>query len=69
MVGRHHRFNEHEFEQITGDSEGQEAWHAAVHCVTKSWSRLSEQQLLFPSGSQSTGTSALTSVLPMNIQD
>ena len=23
MVGQHHRFNEHEFEQTPGDSEGQ----------------------------------------------
>ena len=50
-------------------AKDREAWHAAVHCVTKSWSRLSEQQLLFPSGSQNTGASDLTSVLPMNIQD
>ena len=46
-----------------------EAWHATIHGVAKSRTRLSEQQLLFPSGSQSTGASALTSVLPMNIQD
>ena len=26
MVGWHHRLNGHEFEQIPGDSEGQEAW-------------------------------------------
>ena len=26
-----------EFEQNLGDSEGQEAWWAVVHGVTKSW--------------------------------
>jgi len=26
-----------ESEQASGDSEGQEAWHAAVHGVPKSW--------------------------------
>ena len=37
-----------------------EAWHAAVHGVTKSQS--------FTSGDQSIGVSALAPVLPMNIQ-
>ena len=36
MVGRHHQLNGHEFEQAPGDGEGQKAWHAAVHGVTKS---------------------------------
>ena len=36
MVGRHHQLNGHGFEQTLEDSEGQEAWHAAVHGVTKS---------------------------------
>ena len=44
MVGWHHRLNGHEFEQSQGDSEGQEAWCAAVHGVTKSQTQLSEQQ-------------------------
>ena len=35
MVGWHHRLNRHEFEQPPGDSEGQEAWSAAVHGVAK----------------------------------
>ena len=39
MVGWHHRLNGHEFEQVLGDR--QEAWHAAVHGVTKSWTQLS----------------------------
>ena len=29
------KFNGHEFEQTQGDSEGQEAWRAAVHEVAK----------------------------------
>ena len=41
MVGRHHRLNGHEFQQARGDSEGREAWCAAVRGVTKSWIRLS----------------------------
>ena len=41
MVGWHHWLSGHEFEQTPGDSEGQEAWHAAVHRVTKSWTPLS----------------------------
>ena len=36
MVGWYHRFNEHEFEQTLGDSEGQGSWRAAVHGVTRS---------------------------------
>ena len=38
MVGWHHRLNGHEFEQALGDGE---AWYAAVHGVTKSWTQLS----------------------------
>ena len=41
MVGWHHRLSGHEFEQPPGDSDGQEAWHAAVHGVTKSRTLLS----------------------------
>ena len=36
MVGWHHQLNGHEFAQALGDGEGQEAWHAAVHGVSKS---------------------------------
>ena len=32
----HHRLYGHDFEQTPGDSEGQEAWCAAVHGVAKS---------------------------------
>ena len=37
MVGWHCPLNGHEFGQTPRDSEGQEAWHAAVHGVAKSW--------------------------------
>ena len=37
MVGWNQLPNKHEFEQALGDGEGQEAWCAAVHGVTKSW--------------------------------
>ena len=42
MVGWHHRLNGREFEQALGDSEGQEAWCAAVHGVAESRTRLSD---------------------------
>ena len=42
MVGWHHRLNGHEFEQALGVGDGQGAWRAAVHGVTKSWTRLSD---------------------------
>ena len=32
----HHRLNEYEFQQTAGGSEEQEAWHSAVHGVSKS---------------------------------
>ena len=35
-VGWHRRFNGHELGQTLGDGEGQGAWRAAVHGVTKS---------------------------------
>ena len=41
MVGWHHRFNGHEFEQIPGEVKDRETWYAAVHGVIKSWTRLS----------------------------
>ena len=42
MVGWHHQLNGHAFEQTVGESEGQKAWHAAVHGVTKSQIQLSD---------------------------
>ena len=35
MVGWHDWLNGHEFEQILGDGEAQEAWSAAVHGLTE----------------------------------
>ena len=42
MVGWHHWLSVHGFEQTLGDSEGQGSWHAAVHGVAESWTRLSD---------------------------
>ena len=43
MVGWHHPLKGNEFEQTLGDGEGQSVvWHAVVHGVTKSWTRLSD---------------------------
>ena len=36
MAGWHHQLNGHESKKILGDSEDREAWHVAVHEVTKS---------------------------------
>ena len=36
-----------EFKQTPGDSEGREAWCAAVHGVAKSWTRLSDFTFTF----------------------
>ena len=43
MVGWHHQFSGHEFEQ-TPIVKDKEAWHAAVHRVPKSWIWLSDWQ-------------------------
>ena len=37
MVGWHHQFDGHEFEQATAFGDGQESLVCAVHGVTKSW--------------------------------
>ena len=42
MAGWHHRCNEHELGQALEDGEGQGSLCAAVHGVTKSWTRLSD---------------------------
>ena len=41
MFGWHHRLDGHEFEQAPGVGDGQGSL-AAVHGVTKSWTRLSD---------------------------
>ena len=44
MVRWHHQQDGHEFEQALGVGDGKrEAWHAAVHGVTKSRTRLSDR--------------------------
>ena len=43
-IGWHHRFNGHEFEQTLGDSQGQEAWNAAVHAVVRVGHDLATEQ-------------------------
>ena len=40
MAGWHHRLDGHELEKAPGAGDVQEAWHAAVHRVAKSWTQL-----------------------------
>ena len=42
MVRWHHRLKGHEFEQTPRGSDGQEAWHAAVHVAAESQIQLSD---------------------------
>ena len=42
MIEWHHRLDGHEFEQALGLVMDREAWHAAVHGVSNSWTRLSD---------------------------
>ena len=42
MVGWHHQLDGHEFEQALVLVMHRQAWHAAVHGVAKSRTRLSE---------------------------
>ena len=42
LVGWYHRLNGHEFEQTLGNSERQEAWHAALHRVPKNGTGFSD---------------------------
>ena len=37
MDGWHHQLDGYEFEQALGVGDGQEAWHAIVQEVAKSW--------------------------------
>ena len=43
IVGWHHQLTGHEFEQALGDGKDRESWHASVHVVAKSWTRLNDQ--------------------------
>ena len=42
IIGWHHQLYGHEFEQVPGADDGQEAWRAAVHGIAKSRTRLSD---------------------------
>ena len=42
MVGWHHQLKGHEFGWALGVGLDREAWRAAAHGVTKSWTRLSD---------------------------
>ena len=42
MVGWHQRLDGHEFEQVSGDSEGQGSLARCIHGVTKSQSRMNK---------------------------
>ena len=48
MVGQHHWFNGHGFEQLRETVKDREAWCAAVHGVTKSQTQLSNWTELIP---------------------
>ena len=48
MVGWHHRFNGHEFEQAPEVSDGQGNLACCSHGVTKSQTRLSDSTELIP---------------------
>ena len=42
MVREHHPFSGPEFEQTREIVKDREAWHAAVHGVTKRWTQLGD---------------------------
>ena len=72
MVGCHHQFNGHEFEQALGDGEGQESLESVIpFSCPQSFpaSRPLLKNWLFTSGGQNIGASASASVVQMNIQN
>ena len=42
MAGWHHRLDGHELSELRELVLDRAAWHAAIHGVTKSWTRLSD---------------------------
>ena len=44
MFGWHHQLNKHEFQQTPGDVKDRQAWHTAVHGVTKTQMQLSDSK-------------------------
>ena len=44
MIGWHHNSMDMSLSKFQKKVKDREAWHAAVHGVTKSWTRPSEQQ-------------------------
>ena len=40
VIGWYHQLNGHEFEETLGEMKDRDAWCAAVHGVTSSWTQL-----------------------------
>ena len=50
MVGWHHQLDGHDFEQAPELVKDREAWHVAVHGVTRSQARLSHRTTVVSGG-------------------